>query len=259
MSKNYYFLAIALPPLQIGAIPEIDFVHLEEMLQENLTHSDYQKTLTLRRLYDIENIRSFWLGESLDPWGLVKETLEEALLSDEGLPHYVYLFLEEYDTKEKRLKYFPKLIANYFKEELKHTTGFLRTYLKFEREMRLVLTAFRAKKLGRDIAEELQFEDPDEPIIGQILAFRDSKTYEPPDEYLDLKKIFEEFQNSPFGLYQALCEYRFHKIDEIVGDKQFSIDRILGYLAQFFIVQKWLELDRKKGLEIVNTIVKDAL
>lgn len=259
MSKNYYFLVIALPSLQIGAIPEIDFTALEEMLKDNLTHADYAKTRTLRRLYDIENIRSFWLGEPLDPWGIAKESLEEALLSEEGLPPYVYLFLDEYDTKEKRLKYFPKLLATYFREELQHSSSFLRRYLKFERELRLVLTAFRAKKMGRDLAEELQFENPDEPIIGQILAFRDSKVYEPPDEYLDLKGIFEENQDSPLGLYQALCEYRFQKIDEMLEGQAFSIDRVLGYLAQFFIVQKWLELDRKKGLEVVNTIVKEAL
>jgi hypothetical protein len=44
----------------------------------------------------------------------------------------------------------------------------------------------------------------------------------------------------------------------MVGIDFFSINRLLGYMVQLIIVEKGLELDKKQGMEIVDTIVKDA-
>jgi hypothetical protein len=108
------------------------------------------------------------------------------------------------------------------------------------------------------VAAELQFEDPDDEIVAQILAQKDAKTYEPPERYSDLKALFEEHYDAPMELYQGLCEYRFEKIVQMYGIDVFSIDRILAYLARLIIVEKWLDLDKKKGIQVVDAIVKEA-
>ncbi|MFQ5728988.1 MAG: DUF2764 family protein, partial [Waddliaceae bacterium] len=142
--------------------------------------------------------------------------------------------------------------------EIQLAEDFVQEYLAFEREWRLVLTGFRAKKLGRDVTAELQFEDPYDEVVAQILAQKDAKTYEPPIRYSDLKTLFEEHYGAPMDLYQALCEYRFRKIEAMYGIDVFSIGRILAYLAQLIIVEKWLDLDKKQGLQVVDAIVKEA-
>lgn len=253
---NYYFVATALPPLQLGVPPEISFQEFEYLLEDNLTADDYAKTQVIRCYYDIQNIRAFWKKEELDPRGNLNElTLEEALLTREGLPDYVYDFLDAYDSLEDRLHYFPRLVANFFQQESEHAEGFLQEYLNFEREWRLVLTGFRAKQLGRDLAAELQFEDPQDDFVAQILAQKDAKVFLPPDGYEDLQPLFEEHGTSPLELYQAMCEYRFYKIESFLGTDLFSIDVILGYMAQLITVEKWMELDKKKGLDIMNQVV----
>ncbi|MDP1836617.1 MAG: DUF2764 family protein [Chlamydiales bacterium] len=266
--RKYYFVASLLPPLRIGNPSDISFSEFMFACEVNLHKDDLRKVQVLRRYYDLQNLRLLIakpqvdeeLEKELDYRGNMDEnTLEEALVAEAGFPQYVYDFLDKYEDQKDRLAHFPALISEYFSREAADAGGgFLQRYLTFEREWRLVLAGFRAKKMGRDISAELQFENPDDDLIRQMLAQRDAETFEPPDRFRDLKEIFVEFGDDPLALHQALCEYRFAKIEEMLGTDMFSIDRILGYMAQLITVLKWLELDKKKGLQIVKAAVKDV-
>lgn len=256
---NYYYLTTVLPQLQLGFPPDIDFTEFNTLLRENLTVNDYKKTIWIRRFYDILNIRALWTGEPLDHWGnLDQNQLEEALISRDTdlFPSYVFDFLDEHETLDQRLKFFPLLINKYYEIEAKRSTGFLHKFFVFERKLRLTLTAYRARQLNRDLNAEFQFEDPEEDIIAQLLAQKDAKQFEPPPEFEDLKPILEENYTKPLELALALAEYRIKKIEEMLGMDIFSIDRILGYLLQYHMVDKWMHFDKKKGLEIADNIVK---
>lgn len=255
---DYYFLGTLLPDLKIDEQPEIDFSEFERLLKENLTSADFAKTVTLRNLYDINNLRSYWKGEPLDPIGNLNESdLEEALVTRIILPPYVFAFMDKYETQEERLRHFPELLATFFRESISKADGFFKYYLTLEREMRLILVAFRAKALGRDLYAELQYEDPDEELIAQILAQKDAPSYIPPEKYSDLKHYFEMYENRPIELQKALLEYRFNKIDEKLGLQLFSIDRILAYMAELIMVEHWQQMDKQKGIEIIESMLKE--
>lgn len=257
---QYYFLATILPALQIGLPPEIDFNELHALLQDNLSAADYRKVERLRFLYDLYNIRAFWTDEPFDHWGLLdKKELEEALAIHEGpLPKFIYSYLQDHESQEARLRYFPSLFVKFFEEMARITNGFEQKYAQFERNLRLTLVAFRAKQLGRSLERELQYEDPNDEIIAQLLAQKDAQTFEPPIGFEDLKPILEEYYSSPMELQKAMYEYRFIKLEEFVGLDTFSIDRILLYIVEYIMVDKWIQLDRKKGVEIVDKIVKEV-
>jgi hypothetical protein len=257
---KYYYIGTFLPTLSFEMPPEISPDELNDLLRDNLTAGDFERTRVFRRLYDILNLRAYWLNEEPDPWGgLNSQELEDALASEVGLPKYVYEFLEAHVKKEDRLRHFPALLVQAFKDAIRsQPKGFARQCLRFEREWRLVLTGFRAKKLGRDLNAEFQYEDLEDPLVAQILAQKDAKTYEPPEKYGDLKAVFDRYSNDPLGLRKALDEYRFNRIQDLVGlVDTFSFDRVLAYMAQLAIVQKWFELDKEKGIKIVDTIVKE--
>lgn len=255
---NYYFVGVYLPALSFDVAPEISFQEFDDLLRQNLTVSDYAKTKKIREMYDILNLRSFWLGQPLDPRGeMQKREIEEALITQAGFPVYLYDFLGRYEKVEDRLRHFPWLLARFFQTAVQESSGFVRAYLQFEREWRLVFAGFRAKKMGRDLRVELQYEDPEEDLIAQMLAQKDAKEYEPPEKYEHLKVLFEKHGNDPLALEKGLDQYRFDYIDQLVGlEDQFSIDHILAYMVQLIIVEKWFELDKNKGLNIVDTIVK---
>lgn len=259
---RYYYIGTALPALYFDVPPEISLSEFEHLLKDNLTEHDYEKTQVIRNAYDILNLKSLWLEEELDFWGNYDaHALEEALVSQVGLPQYIYDFIEAHEKVEDRIRYFPALLARFFKEETaKHPKGFLHDYITFEREWRLVFLGFRAKKLGRDLSVELQYEDPEEDFIAQLLAQKDAKTFEPPEKYHELKVIFDKFSDDPMALQRAVDEYRFNYIENLVSEAdEFSIDRILAYMACLIIVQKWFEQDKAKGAQIVDTILKEIL
>lgn len=252
----YYFLGTLLPDLKIGQVPEISFNEFSFLLQNHLRPGDLAQTVTLRRYFDLENLRASWRYQPLDPHGNLDEnSLEEAILSGVGLPAYVYDFLEKYKTEEERLSHFGSLLSAYFCEE--EATGFVGQFLKKERDIRLVVAALRAKSFDRDVVREMQYEERDE-LVAQIVAQKDAVSYEPPEEFKELKEIFIKTQNQPLALYKALLEYRFNQMERIVGLQRFTLERLLAYLYQLILCEKWLKLDRTKGGERLQIIMQGA-
>lgn len=254
---NYYYLTSALPAIEVGAPPELTLQELWAMFKENLRPEDAELVKRVRRYWDIQNLRLMWSKQELDSVGNYNEAaLEEALLTEE-LPGYVCDFDQEYAETEDKLRHFPLLVTRFFQEAIEKSEGFLKTYFSFEREWRLVMLGFRAKKLGRSLAHELRYEDPYEDIVAQLMAQKDAKHYEPPYGYEELKPLFENRQAHPLALHRALSEYRFNRVSAMYEGAIFNMDRVLGYLAQLIIVEKWEELNKQQGQEIVDEILKE--
>ncbi len=252
--KNYYFLVPSLPPLFLREKPDITFERLIANLEIGLTKEDLEKTRVLRRIVDISNIRSLLLEEKIDPRGNLNEKeLDEALLIKNILPEYVFDFLDQFEKPADRIRNLSGLLSQYFAMEIPRAEGFLKRYLVFERECRLVLLALRAKRLGRDIVKELQFEDFTDPFVAQILAQKDADQYEPPEEYKELKELIASCYGDPWLENRVFAEYRFKKIDEMSEKQPFSIDQILAYMAKLMIVEYLLELDEERGKSILDT------
>ncbi len=256
---NYYFLGTILPDLHIDQPPEIKLREYQQLLADNLTTGDYAKARTVMNFYDIYNLLSYWKEEAFDPAGsLSANDLEEALATRTGLPPYIFDYLDKYESREERLRNFSSLLQTFFVEETKKATGFFKECLSMERELRLVLVALRAKKLGKDLLVELQYEDPEDDLIAQMLAFKDASQYEPPEKYKEIKEILAKYEDNPLELEKALIEFRFRRIDELLGMQLFTIDRLLGYLIQLIMLEKWNQLDKEKGKTIINNILKEA-
>lgn len=251
---RYYFAVTALPPLTFGVAPEITFKEVLDLASLNLTKGDQEQFLRLLEPVNLYNIKALWLRLPLDDKGtFTAKELEEALLIRDLLPSYLIEFLEEYESVENRLKYFSSLYASMYRQEFK---GFLGKYFRFEREIRLVLAALRSKKTGRDIVRELQFEDPLDPFVAQILAQKDMPDYVPPLEYEGLKILFEDNHADPKKLSSAILKYRFEKIGEWEENEQFTLDRFIAYAARLLILESFLHVDQEKANIAVEELSK---
>jgi hypothetical protein len=134
--------------------------------------------------------------------------------------------------------------------------GFMVEYLKFQRDLKLVLTAWRAKRAGRDITVELQFEDFTDPLIAHILAQKDMDKYEPPTEFEELFRDLSACGNDPWEQFRTVARFEFDQIEELSGYPLFAVDWILGYVTRLLIVERYAELDPKRGTEILNEYKK---
>jgi hypothetical protein len=253
---QYYYLLISLPLLSLKARAEISFKEMMEIMVLNLAPRDLEKIRQLLRPIDLYNMRALWLGRPFDDRGNFSSTeLEELLLvQDEQLPPYVLEFLDRYDHLEERLAYFSSLLSSFYSQEERDERGFLQAYYQFERETRLILSALRAKRQRRNIVQELQFEDPFDPLVSFLLAQKDTAELTVPREFEDLKSLFVENGSEPEKLHRALLEYRWEKIEEMGDAVSFGIDEVLGYIAKFLIVDEWFRLDREKGQIAVDEL-----
>lgn len=254
---NYYFLAPSLHPLQVGEWPDLTFDELIARLEINLTDDDFEKTRSIRRYIDFLNIRALLLNEPVDPRGnLSEKELDDAILAQSDLPEYVFTFLNQYDSPVERIHNLSFLLSKFFAIERKRQEGFLLKYFSFEREWRLVMTALRAKRLKRDVAEELKFEDPTDPFVADILSQKDSESYLPPKEYVDLVETHHACGPDPWKQYDTFARWRFHRIGGLASGPLYSIDWVLAYLAQHLLVEDGVRLSLEKGEEMLRTIAQ---
>ncbi len=252
---RYYFLLSSLPTLSLGTPPEISFEEFKAMLPLNLEKEDLDLVKGFLTYIDLKNLRAFLLKEPLDPRGTCGEKeLEEALLVKDFLPPYVFDFWERYESVRDRLHFFSYLYVHFFKEQ-EGKGGFLEAFFQEERNLRLILTALRAKLTKRDVAVELQFEDLKDPLIAQILSQKDMEDYEPPREFERVKALFKEYSGNPRKLALAFLEYQLERVEELESEfPPFSIDRVLGYMVRLFLVENWNALDEERGRALIDSI-----
>lgn len=252
--RNYYFIVPSLPPLSLESRPSFRFEELMERLRLGLSASDLEQVRVLRLFIDICNIRALFMEEAIDPRGnLGEKEMDEALLLKMSLPGYVFDFLDQWDTTAGKLRCFSGLIARFFNEEISRSQGFLNAYLAFERECRMVLVGLRAKRMGRDLTRELQFEDPHDPFVAHLLAQKDADYYDPPVDYMDLKEALASCQSDPWLEQMAFAKYRFDRIAQMAEKEMFKMSQVLSYVARWMIVENLHELDRDKGKMILDT------
>lgn len=259
--SQYYYVGIVLPELSFDEPPELSFQELDQLLRDQLSSADYQKTRLIREYFDLLNLRALWLGQPWDmPWDvrgeLTESEMEEAVLTRSGISQNIIDYLEDYTSKEDRLRHFPRLIAEFFRKAANSSDRFLRDYFQFERALRLVMTGYRAHTLKKDLALELQYEDPEDPMVAQLLAQRDSAHFVFPEGFEQLAVLFQNHAGDPMGLQRALDELQFDHLEKLlVGRDSFSVQRVLGYLIQWNLVEKWFAVDAKGGEDLVRNIL----
>ena len=243
--SRYYFLLCSLPSLHFNVPPEISFEEVIERISLNVSESDKERVKAFLSYIDLLNLKALWLGHPIDLRGnFTEKELDEALLVYDFFPEYLYDFLERYPERKEKVHFFPFLLNAFFKEE---RSGFLGEYFSYEREVRMLLAALRAKDSGREIAEELQFEDPHDPFIAYILAQKDMVAFEPPKEYEQIKILYKKYKESPKDLNKALLEMKFNWIDEKEQEDIFTIDQLLTYMAKLYLLEYWHSLTEKNG------------
>jgi Protein of unknown function (DUF2764) len=239
---NYVFVTASLPALTFGQEPEIRFDEFLTLARENLHPSDMAELEKIQQLIDLYNLSALWRGEPIDHRGTLSRTeLEEEEAYAVHFPPYLTQFLDQYEETEERIAHHGWLIARYFQEAIASSEGFLRRYYSFEREWRLVMLGMRARQLGRDVTRELQFEDPSDPIVAQIIAQRDAREFEPPEGYEPLKEFLG---HDPRTLHHELEQYRFSRVSEMVEQEIFSLERVLGFMVRLMIVERNWELEQ---------------
>ncbi|KPK32701.1 MAG: hypothetical protein AMS24_03355 [Chlamydiae bacterium SM23_39] len=255
--KKYYFLCCFFPVLNWQVKPELSFFELDRILRWHLSDKDKSLLKIFKQYVDIKNIKALLENLRLDPRSNLDEKgLDQSFLVGDFFPYLVFDFLKKYTGKEDRITNFASLLSNFLNYQIDNTKSpFLSFYFKMEREIRIVLSALRAKELKKDIVKELFFEDPRDPFINFIFSQKEDESLEVPKEYLQLKELFLKNKENPKHLEIALLKFKFFKNNDEMKKYFFNIDQILGYLANLIIIEDLYFLMQHPKKEVVDKLV----
>lgn len=224
------FLVSYFPPLTFRQRPLLRFAEFLVVCERNLSKNEMKELDRFRSFIDLDNMIRKQLHESLDPCGV----LSDVELSEE---------LREYGDSDAFQALSRK--KNALKREAK--SGFLGKYFRFEWELNVILAALRARKLGRQVEEELSPDDKTDLFVITLLRASHGAEVPLPLEFQDLGKIPTE----PMAAKEALDRYRFNKVEELTANSHFSLDKILGYAVKLKILEDLEDLSTDKGKELI--------
>ena len=166
-------------------------------------------------------------GSDFD-YAATKESIME-LLSEKD-QQLVELMEEGFDENTLGAEFYAKAAAS--------KNRFVREYFDFDGRLRNMKVNYLAKRLGKE-------SDP-------YLVNLDEADFE------EEKQIQEILENPDFVLReQKMDELKWEKASDIARMDYFNMNAILAFLVKAKTVQRWAELDKAKGQEMFQRLVKE--
>ena len=129
--------------------------------------------------------------------------------------------------------------AEFYEKAAKSKNEFVRAYFDFDARLRNMKVNYLAKRLGKN-GDDYQVEMPEADF----------------EEEAQIRAILE---NTDFvAREQQMDELKWEKASDIARLDYFNMNAILAFLAKAKTVQRWAELDEKKGEEMFQKLVTEV-
>ena len=268
---QYYFLVSSLAELALDeGFRKHPYPVFEEFVREELTKLDYADLRKCFLLNDVSNFTAALKSTSSEaafrkPSCYDKDELEEGLID----PDILFPFLADFiwDVRSES-RIFPGISEE--NELLRRMmeaisagdepliSGFTRSYLEFEMQLKNLTTALSCRNEGRSFTEDII---PFDHFSGSIAVSQAA------DFGLggDLGVMFELIDiyggASPLAVEKAITAARWAWLDDMVDYRLFSREAVFAYAVKIADVERWLlitpEEGRKKLDELLNQLHRD--
>ena len=128
--------------------------------------------------------------------------------------------------------------AEFYEKAAKSKNEFIRAYFDFDARLRNMKVNYLAKRLGKN-GDDYHVELPETDF----------------EEEAQIRAILE---NTDFvAREQQMDELKWEKASDIARLDYFNMNTILAFLVKAKVVQRWAELDLKKGEEMFRKLVQE--
>jgi Protein of unknown function (DUF2764)/ATP synthase (C/AC39) subunit len=248
---KYYFLASYLPELQ----PDDIKIHvgLSDLLEErfNIADRDWKEIELILLGRDIFIIEKLLSGKTVSMeyslYGL--EFWQDQVKSPVEGPEFLLEFLKSMGSEVFGPHDVDRLYDVYYDYVLASTkSDFLRGYFRFEKDLRNILAALRARKLGLDPAEHITGEGELVETLGSASAedFGLGEDYPWIENFLKAEAPDRQQEVIEQIIWNFLIEYQ--------GPDPFDFSVILAYMLKVQILHKRLALNQEHGMEKVRRL-----
>jgi hypothetical protein len=222
------FLEIFLPQLSFESPPEMALDEVLDFLALNLSPSHMLQIKRLSDYYDVENLRSYLLGQPMTARGNVpRHRLEEyTLLGDCSIPG-TESFFEAYPDLDTQRKHAHELMPSFLKKRSKESSSFVQKNYLFEYRLRHIFAYLRAVSLGKTYTLN----------EGELSFFLDDVDSWP-EEFLKLPTLWKGVHRGPLEFEHSIAKWKFEYYDSLgVHNTPFSFKTILIYFLKLRLLE----------------------
>lgn len=266
MAKSYYSLVAGLREFALESENKgFDLSSILEEIRESLSSSDWKAVELLYAFYDCENLVKLRSGASqLNSLGALSgEELEAELKSPEKFTGEVAKVIrayanpdgEEAEDVDVSRNFAVQLFGAYYRMCASSSLNFIRDWSRFERNLRNVVAATVARQKG------MALEDV---VVGEDEVSEQIRRSSSPDFGLKAEFPYVEPVVNALTEEKNMLEKE-HKIDVIKWDmaselsefSYFDANAVLAYLVKVNIVARWIVLDKARGAEMFQKLLKE--
>lgn len=246
---KYYFLVAYLPEIQRD--DKKLKLRLADLLAEKhiFAESDWAQIELLLLAGDVLQIERLLSGKEAEiEYSLFgRDFWREQVKSPKEVPEFFSAAFETVASEGLSPRTLEQFYEAYYAYALERTSSpFLRAFLVFEKSLRNIMAALRARRKGLSPAEHLVGEDD----LVEVLSRSTSEDFGLAAEYPWIERLIST--QDPVALDQALQQIVWDTLDEMTEHMDFEFDAVLAYLLRLHLLERNLSLSEEKGMDVVR-------
>ena len=258
--RHYYYEVAGLPDLFLDENrAKVSVKDFKEEFRKTLHRKDYALMEVLFLKYDNQNLLNLLLKKD-KPWqelgNYSSELLEEEIRkTDDRIPEYMQLFIEKFKSGENDNNEVPweAVLDTYFYEYLLSLNNdFLRTYYSFLLDFTNVTTAFALREHEMPPANQLIGDN----VVTRSIPRSNARDFGLTQDFAEVDKILAAWQSDTITTREKnLDVIKWQWIDEHTFFEYFTIERLLAFMLQLEIAERWMRLDPETGRSMFDQLL----
>jgi hypothetical protein len=267
--REYQYLVAGLPAISPGEKLWTTLPAFRDHLEEHLHPEDFDQVRLILLQKDHQNLlRYIETGEFIDGNGgnVSSAVLEEPLELPEGMdpgktaiPAYIMEILaalKDEKTPPSKPAIQRRLDEGFLEYIMEHGNEFLKKYYTFHYDLENLLTFQKAGAHKMDQQEQITGSTQHASHLREHAGRNLAK--DPEFEYFD--EILSISGNPSFAEQEKNIDLlKWRVIDEMNLYEYFTIEKVLGYLLQMIIAERWSMLDKARGETKLRGIIDHSL
>lgn len=259
--QHYYYLIAGLPDILLDETrSRLSMVDLLEELREQLHPEDYRLLQVLFLKDDNANVLNLLLKnnktfrkEGVYTYDFLVEQIKEP---DDRIHYYLREFIDLFKNNERDdpEKAWDNVLEEYFFGFLLDISNeFVREWFSLQLNMNNINTALNCRKYEIPVESQLI---GDNDVVQSILR-SNARDFGLSQDFPVIEQIIAAWeQENMLEREKALDTIRWNWINDHTFFYYFTIERVVGYLLQFQMVERWMSLDRKKGEQLFRELLQ---
>ncbi len=237
---KYYFLVSYLP--ELSREDKKIKIRFGDLLAEKnqIAEEDWlevEHILLARDIFLLERLRS---GREVE----VEYTLDDPRLLKELVEYSQVGVMERWGPREINL-----LWEMYYDHVIEATkSDFLRGYFQFEKDLRNIVAAVRARKRGLTVSDHMVGESD----VVDLLQRAGGEDFGLGREYPWIDRLLQA--KDPIQFDEAVEEALWEYIEEQTEQTDFEFDIVLAYLLKLQLMERRLSMSTEQGMEVVRQL-----